>query len=88
MTTILMTLLYTLIFTAIFLAVLYFTKPWWQGQRTRIVGALLTFAGYIQTADLSWLPDGIAGPVMFGAGIVVIVLRQWTNTPAGIKEDA
>lgn len=85
--TLIMVFFYTLLATAIGVAVLYFTKPWWQGHRTRIVGSLLSFCGYVSTADLAWLPDNIEGPIMFGSGLVVIALRQMTTTPPGVKED-
>lgn len=78
---------YTLLAVAVVVAILYFTKPWWQGQRTRVVGALLSLCGYVSTADLTWLPDKIEGPIMFGSGLVVIALRQMTTTPPGEKEN-
>lgn len=84
---VLTTLLWTLAVVAAVAAMFYFTRKFWQGQRTQVFGSILTVAGYVQTADLGWLPDNIEGPIMFGAGLLVIFLRRITKTPVGVKEE-
>lgn len=65
---------------------LYFAKPYLQGQRTRLMATLMGILGVLTTADVAFLPDNIEGPIIFGASILMVLLRQWTTTPAGEKE--
>lgn len=53
-----------------------------KGLKTFLVGALITFLGGIQAADLAEIvPAEYTGIVLSAIGVVVMVLRAITNTP-------
>lgn len=57
-----------------------------KGKRTMIFqGAILTL-GFIETADLSFLPPETSGPILIFVGIGGIWLRILTSTPVGKSE--
>jgi hypothetical protein len=57
-----------------------------KGWRTTLVSAAISVAGVLQTADWATLvkPNQV-GPVMLGIGLVMGVLRGFTDTPIGTK---
>ena len=55
-----------------------------KGWKTRGFGVIIVALGGIQAADLvDIVPADHIGIVMAGIGLVVMVLREFTNTPAG-----
>lgn len=69
------------------IAALHFGKPWLQGRRTQIKESIMAIIGVLIVADWSFLPDGIEGPLVIGASIVGVWLRQVTTTPVGVKDE-
>lgn len=54
-----------------------------KGFKTLIFGAIIAALGGIQATDLATIvPDKFIGIVMASIGVVVMVLRAFTNTPA------
>lgn len=56
-----------------------------KGNRTRIFGALIAILGVVET-NAQVVPDEYRGYLLMATGIAAIILRQFTNTPAGKKE--
>lgn len=69
---------------------LYLLAP--KGWRTRGYGILVSIVGVFEglrqlldVSDLSWLSPQVGGGIILGTGIVTLILRQMTSTPAGEK---
>lgn len=54
-----------------------------KGKRTMIFNGLIMTLGFIETADLSFLPAETSGPILIAVGIGGIWLRIITSTPWG-----
>lgn len=68
------------------IAVLSYAKTWLQGRRTQIKETIMGIIGVLIVADWTFLPDNIEGPLVIGASIVGMWLRQVTTTPVGVAE--
>jgi membrane-bound ClpP family serine protease len=56
---------------------------WLKGNRTRIVGALIAILGVVEMYAREVIPADYQGLVLMSIGILMIVLRQVTDTPPG-----
>lgn len=58
---------------------------WLKGNRTRIVGTLISILGVVEMYAREVIPDQYQGGALMAAGILMILLRQMTTTPPGQK---
>ena len=56
-----------------------------KGNRTRTLGTLVSCLGIIEMYAREIVPDAYQGWVLVVIGIAIIILRQFTTTPAGEK---
>lgn len=57
-----------------------------KGKRTMIFNGVIMTLGFIETADLSFLPVTWSGPLLIAVGVGGIWLRILTSTPVGKSE--
>ncbi len=57
-----------------------------KGNRTRALGTALAIIGVLQAYIPQVMSERVSGVLMIIFGIAAVILRQYTNTPAGVSE--
>lgn len=56
---------------------------WLKGNRTRIIGAIISILGLVEVYGREIVPESYQGWALFTAGVLMVILRQITTTPPG-----
>lgn len=66
------------------IVVLMAMKPdWFAGWKINVQGTLVAVIGFVQTMDLSFIADGVAGALTAGAGLATLIASKMTKREAG-----